>query len=226
MHLPKAHHSRLAAAVLISTLSLSAAWIQTPQALAHKVEVIQNVGGTLHIEPNDTPRAGEEVLAWVALTRPGGQPISLAECDCQISLYRQPELGDDPPIFSSVPFAVKGDASGEASDIPGIKLTFPEVGSYNLVISGQPKTTAAESSQRANKSFAPFELAFEVTVATGDALPTIPADETAALPAPNRQSSPPSTTLPPADNRSRQILPWMGLGTVILVAWAAFGRRH
>ncbi len=229
MPLSKAHHSLklLTAALLISTLGTlkdplngpSLAWMQTPQALAHQVEIAQAVGGTLHIEPNDTPRAGEEVLAWVALTRKGGQPISPSECDCQISIYRQPELGDDSPIFSAAPVAVEGEDSGS---IPGVKFTFPEVGAYKLVISGQPKASASEAYQ--TERFEPFELAFDVTVATGAIAPTAPADNTAALPAPNdSQTSPSQSIAPPSvQSPSRQILPWIGLGTVgILLGWSA-----
>jgi hypothetical protein len=227
MPLPKARHTLrlLTAALLISTLDSSTTWLQIPQALAHQVEVAQEVGGTLHIEPNDMPRAGEEVLAWVALTRKGGQSISLAECNCQINIYRQPELGDDSPIFSSAPLAVKGDASVNASgSIPGIKFTFPQVGTYKLVISGQPKAIASESPQTSEtESFAPFELAFDVTVATGEAIPTIPADDTAALPTPESQTSQPQATeAPPKPSLSRQILPWLGLGTAgTLLGWGA-----
>lgn len=44
-------------------------------ASAHKVKTTADVGATLHIEPNDTPRAGEVTRAWFALTRKGGKVI-------------------------------------------------------------------------------------------------------------------------------------------------------
>lgn len=179
MRRPKARrrYPILIASALLSSLIGSSlndfefTWMKMPQALAHQVELSQEVGGTLHVEPSDTPRAGEEVLVWVALTRKGGMPISLAECDCQIDVYQQPEQGDDQPILSPVPLAVQGDAAvGSLAGIPGAKFTFPAVGTYKLVISGQPKAAPAAEIE----SFAPFELAFDMTVAAGESVPTVP----------------------------------------------------
>ena len=67
-------------------------------ALAHQVDVAEEVGGTLHIEPNDIPRAGESSLAWFALTEKGGEVIPLTNCDCKLSLYAQPYGVGDAPI--------------------------------------------------------------------------------------------------------------------------------
>jgi hypothetical protein len=172
-------------------------WMQIPQASAHQVELSAEVGGTLHIEPSDTPRAGEEILAWFALTRKGGTPISLAECDCRIDIYQQPEQGDDQPILSPVPLAVQGDAAvGALAGIPGAKFTFPAVGAYKLVISGQPKAAPAA------ESFAPFELAFDMTVAAGESGPTVPVIPAAA-----------------AENSGRS-QPWVAMGGATLIGLA------
>ncbi|MEM6449252.1 MAG: hypothetical protein AAF703_02955 [Cyanobacteria bacterium P01_D01_bin.105] len=127
-------------------------------AIAHQVEIADDIGATLHIEPNDTPRAGEGVLAWFALAKRGGQTVPLSDCDCQIQLYDQSsydQSGSDSPIASLMPHPV--DSEGYQG-IPGAEVTFPEVGAYTLVISGRPKHEA---------SFKPFELAFDVTVAAG-----------------------------------------------------------
>lgn len=196
-----------------------AAWIQLPQAQAHQVEVSQDIGGTLHIEPSDTPRAGEEVLAWFALTRKGGAPLSLAECDCRIDIYQQPELGDDQPILSPEPLAVEGDASvGNLTGIPGAKFTFPKVGAYKLVISGQPK---AESPPTATESFEPFELNFDVTVAAGETTPAAAADS------PSQALAKPAES-PPLPPRSRQPGMLLGAGTLLVagsISWLAWRRR-
>ena len=47
--------------------------------LAHQVEVSQDVDATIHLEPNDTPRARKSNLAWFALTGKGGKVIPLAQ---------------------------------------------------------------------------------------------------------------------------------------------------
>ncbi len=142
--------------------------------MAHQVELADDIGGTLHIEPNDTPRAGEEVLAWIALTRKGGDTLSLNDCDCRINIYAQPRQANDTPVAAPPAIAVEGQAYPA---VPGAEFTFPTVGAYELVIAGAPKAAA-------QVSFEPFELAFNVTVAAGESLPEVPVEADAALPDP------------------------------------------
>ena len=151
-------------ALALTTAALADLSLTTPlltTAYAHEVAIEGDVGATLHIEPNDTPKAGEEVLAWFALARPGGETIPLAECDCKLAVYSQPKdrprEGQTPtlaPELSAV------DAEGY-QNIPGAQLTFPSVGTYTLVINGEPKQA---------ESFTPFSLAFEKTIASGTAI--------------------------------------------------------
>ena len=122
-------------------------------AIAHQVELAEDVGATLHIEPNDTPRAGEEVLAWFALTKKGGVTVPLSDCDCTIEVFSQSDKAT--PIATPKPQAVNSEGY---QGIPGAAFTFPNVGAYTLVISGKPQAGAG---------FSPFELAFDVTVAAG-----------------------------------------------------------
>ena len=140
---------------LLATLAVTPTRHVNPlqTAIAHQVEIADDIGATLHIEPNDTPRAGEATLAWFALTKKGGQIIPLADCNCQIQLYEQSD--QQTPVASPTPQPV--DSEGYQG-IPGAEITFPDVGAYTLVISGGPKNEA---------SFTPFELAFDVTVAAG-----------------------------------------------------------
>ena len=148
---------------MVATLtSLSVAMMTNPlppnlqtssRALAHQVEVQADVGATLHIEPDDTPRAGEEVLAWFALTRKGGQTIPLKDCDCTLAVSVQSGRSQATPTLEPALKAVEAEGY---EGIPGATFTFPEVGAYTLVINGTPK--------QAN-DFTPFELAFDVTVA-------------------------------------------------------------
>ena len=137
---------------------------QNHAAQAHQVEIVADVGATLHIEPNDTPRAGEEVLAWFALTRKGGETIPLAACDCQLAVHAQPK-GD---AASLTPTLSAVDAEGY-EDIPGARFTFPAVGAYTLVIDGSPKQA---------DDFTPFKLDFDVTVAAGQPAQSAPAETT------------------------------------------------
>ena len=121
--------------------------------LAHQVEISGSVGATLHIEPNDTPRAGESNLTWFALTRRGGQTIPLASCNCRLAVYRQPLRPNSNPISQPALEAVSAEGY---NGIPGANITFPRAGGYELVLKGRPVVSG---------DFAPFELRFPVTVA-------------------------------------------------------------
>ena len=123
------------------------------KAIAHQVEIAGDVGGTIHIEPNDTPKAGESSLAWFALTKRGGESIPLADCDCNLDIYHAPYSPGDKP-FSCPDFRAVSSEGYEG--IPGADVTFPEPGSYDLVVTGKPTTTG---------TFESFELTFSVTVA-------------------------------------------------------------
>jgi hypothetical protein len=118
---------------------------------AHKVETSDNVGATLHIEPNDIPKAGEPSQAWFALTREGGDPIPLHKCDCKLSIYPEPKSSQ--PILQPnlKPLSTEG-----YKNIPSAEISFPKVGIYNLEITGKPI---------GGEDFKPFKLNFKVTVA-------------------------------------------------------------
>ncbi|MCC5648373.1 hypothetical protein LC609_00715 [Nostoc sp. XA013] len=122
---------------------------------AHKVEVAGDVGGTLHIEPNDNPRAGEPSLAWFALTRRGGRVIPLSQCNCQLAVYAQPYAAGEPPLLEP---QLEPVAAERYQGIPGAEVVFPKPGIYQLQLNGKPLSGAR---------FKPFEFKFEVTVAGG-----------------------------------------------------------
>ncbi|MEH1966376.1 hypothetical protein [Nostoc sp.] len=124
-------------------------------AFAHKVEVASDVGGTLHIEPNDNPRAGEPSQAWFALTRRGGRVIPLSQCNCQLAVYAEPYAAGEPPLLEP---QLEPVAAERYQGIPGAEVVFPKPGIYELQLNGKPVSGAR---------FKPFEFKFEVTVAGG-----------------------------------------------------------
>ncbi|MDY6900884.1 MAG: hypothetical protein SWZ49_22805 [Cyanobacteriota bacterium] len=126
-----------------------------PPASAHKIETTEDVGATLHIEPADTPRAGETALTWFALTRKGGKIIPLKECDCQLAVYSEPREPASTPISEPNLEPVSAE---RYQGIPGANITFPKPGAYQLELTGKPAN---------DDSFKPFELKFDVTVAAG-----------------------------------------------------------
>ncbi|NJR58081.1 MAG: hypothetical protein HC769_03995 [Cyanobacteria bacterium CRU_2_1] len=177
-------------------------------AIAHQVEIAGEVGGTVHIEPNDTPQAGEPSLTWFALTRQGGELIPLAACDCQLAVYAQPHSNDTPPVQEPPLRAV----SAEGYDgIPGADITFPQVGAYELVLRGQPIPP---------EEFQPFDLRFSITVAAGQGQRSpSPQIETIESPSPAAIESPqPDPTQPERSSG----LAWIVL-SISLVASIAIG---
>ncbi|MDZ7961246.1 MAG: hypothetical protein RMY34_25760 [Aulosira sp. DedQUE10] len=124
-------------------------------ASAHTVKISADVGGTLHIEPNDNPQAGQAAQAWFALTRNGGKAIALKECDCRLAVYAEPHTPKEPPLLEP---PLKPVSAERYQDTPGAEITFPKAGAYQLALTGKPTTGG---------SFKPFELKFQVTVASG-----------------------------------------------------------
>lgn len=131
-----------------------------PTVSAHTVKISGDVGATIHIEPNDNPRAGEPADTWFALTRRGGKVLPLKECNCQLAVYAEPHVPGEPALLEP---ALKAIQAERYEGIPGAVITFPKPGIYELQLSGKPNKAG---------SFQPFELKFQVTVAAGKSLAT------------------------------------------------------
>lgn len=127
--------------------------INTPVA-AHTLKVTKDVGGVLHIEPHDNPRAGKAAQAWIVLTRKGGQIIPLAQCNCQLTVYRKPRRQGDVPLLQPKLQAL---SNQQYQGIPGTKIVFPNPGEYELELRGTPKAGA---------NFQPFKLLYTVNVSS------------------------------------------------------------
>lgn len=124
-----------------------------PIGLAHVVKTDSDVAATYHLEPNHNPKAGEKSTVWFALTKAGGQQISLSECDCQLTVQQADQ------VVKTI--AMRAINAEQYQGIPGGDVTFPKVGIYQLVFSGKAKD---------DESFQPFELKYDVTVQPGQAV--------------------------------------------------------
>jgi hypothetical protein len=124
-------------------------------ALAHNIKVSGDVAATFHIEPHHNPKAGKPSQAWFALTEQGGKVIPLSQCNCKLAVHLNPHQEGDTPLLEP---ALKALSTEQYQGIPSAEITFPEIGVYELEISGTPKAGA---------KFQPFELSYEVTVASG-----------------------------------------------------------
>ncbi len=123
------------------------------RAIGHTVKTASDVAATFHLEPSHNPRAGEVATVWFALTKAGGAPIPLSDCDCQLAVQQNAK------VIATVP--LKAIAAEQYQGIPGGEVIFPQVGIYQLIFSGKAKTPEA---------FQPFELKYEVTVQPGKAV--------------------------------------------------------
>lgn len=186
-------------------------------AIAHQVQLADDVGGTKHIEPNDTPRAGESTLVWFALTRRGGQIIPLDECNCRLSVYTQPKAAGDRPVQEPPLRAITAEGY---NGIPAADVTFPRVGAYELVLTGSP---------RAGDSFKPFQLTFTTTVATGrrasPAPEASPVEETVATPVLPPSPTGTSEQPPTAPASSGAIAGTIGVLGGSYLVWRSY-RKH
>jgi len=138
--------NRFKIATVVSLLTVAAI-----PAIAHNVEISNEVAATFHIEPNHNPKANQPSTAWFALTRRGGSSIPLSECDCKLNVYAVPRTDYAQPLLN--PKLVALDVE-KYQDIPGAKVVFPQAGAYELEISGTAK----------DESFTPFELSYTVNV--------------------------------------------------------------
>lgn len=191
---------RLLPPVKAASISLVAI-LSTSPSLAHSVKVSQGVGGTLHIEPNDQPKAGESSLVWFALTRRGGQAIPLIECDCQLQVFKEPRSANPTPILTPSLTPVNAE---RYTQIPGANFAFPQPGRYQLKIAGKPKPGG---------SFQSFELTFPVTVAQGK---TSPASPSPAVTNPQPEAATPPIGFP-WKSMIVPIVLVLGLGTLLII---------
>ncbi len=120
--------------------------------MAHQVEIADDVAATLHIEPDDLPKANEPTQIWFILTRQGGKLIPLEDCQCQLTVELEPRTPNSPPLLEP---PLQPRTSEGYRGVPGAEITFPQSGNYELVLSGIPKP---------GKSFKPFQLKYPVTV--------------------------------------------------------------
>ncbi len=174
-------------------------------AIAHKIEISGTVGATLHLEPNDTAKAGEPVLAWFAPIEAGGKVIPLSQCDCTLQWQSRRNGAIAPPTTVPLqPKTVEG-----YREIPAAEIVFPQPGLYALTLAGTPK---------GGRAFQPFSLTFEVAVTAG---PT--ARPTPASASPPARPRPPQAAPPTARAAGSSSPSWLGMAIGTGVGLAALG---
>lgn len=108
--------------------------LTTSGALAHEIARDGNVGGLLHIEPDDAPVVGTPNAFYFEVNQKGGRPVLLSQCSCALQVYAGSGGAGAKPLSTPQLVQAKGELTG--------RLNFPRPGAYTLVLSGQPKAGA------------------------------------------------------------------------------------
>jgi hypothetical protein len=119
----------------------------TPSIAHQQMSATDSVSAMVHLEPNDTPQAGTPSLTWVMLMNSDGSEIAPSSCACRLAIYD----ANDRRIAHHISLE---ETSVDGEMMLATSLTFPEPGTYTLLLT-------AESS---DDSFESFELKVPVTV--------------------------------------------------------------
>jgi hypothetical protein len=107
---------------------------------AHVLKVDGTVGAVLHVDPNDSPVAGERASIYFDLKDSAGT-FSIDQCDCKVTVSKAGEQ-----IFEK-----------KMTSMAAVPYTFPDRALYIVSFVGAPKNEG---------TFAPFTLAYDIRVET------------------------------------------------------------
>lgn len=114
-------------------------------ASAHVIKYDNDIGASLHINPDDDPVSGKPTSFSLRFTDVN-QRLKLPECNCEVKLKENDKTIEEQPLQPTDPYNSTN------------TVTFPKADVYNLIVSGQPKNGA---------SFQPFTLDFPLRVNKG-----------------------------------------------------------
>lgn len=98
-----------------------------PHISAHVVKIEGTIGVTLHISPDDEPVAGETAALFIEIHDQQQQFVATdTACDCRVSI-----AGKENTI-AALPFV---DEKGYVK----LEYTFPESGTYKIIVRGTPR---------------------------------------------------------------------------------------
>jgi hypothetical protein len=123
------------------SLFLALVFIPAP-ASAHVLKVDGTIGAVLHIDPNDSPEAGTPASIFFDLKDSSGK-FSIEKCACAVTITE-----GDKTVFNR-----------NLISLAAVTYTFPEIGLYDVSLSGSPKDGA---------SFDAFKLSYDIRVETAN----------------------------------------------------------
>jgi hypothetical protein len=103
-------------------------------ALAHEIARDGNIGGLMHIEPDDAPVVGKPNAFYFEVNQKGGKSVLLSQCACTLSVYAGSVRAGAKPLSLPKLTQARGEYTG--------KVSFPVAGAYTLVLTGAPRAGA------------------------------------------------------------------------------------
>lgn len=129
--------------------------LASPAAIAHQSTSLGGVKATVHLEPDDSPYAGQPSLTWFHFVRPDGETVSLSDCNCRLVVYDSQNQPIAQPQLGEAPVEEHGQGHGQGHIQPiTTSIVFPTPGTYQLVFTAESRA----------KAFEPFEMTVPVTV--------------------------------------------------------------
>ncbi len=129
-------------------LLFSGFWLKfATETSAHVLKSEGTVGAVMHISPQDDPAAREVTTLYLSF-KDTADKMRLRDCDCILELKKSGEH------IASV--ALQDDEVAQTVQRSTAQIVFPEVGVYELVVSGSPKVSDL---------FEPFTLVYPLRVA-------------------------------------------------------------
>lgn len=126
--------------------------IELPQSpsfvIAHQNVRDGDVYGRIHLDPDDSPFAGQPSFTWFHLYSEE-DAITLANCNCNLLVYDSQNRQIAKPALSET------EMEGHDERPITANITFPGAGVYQVVLTGQPKGEG---------EFQSFEIAVPITV--------------------------------------------------------------
>lgn len=134
--------------LLVSMVLVPASvFMDTSDMISHQPLTVGDLQATVHLQPDDSPYAGQPSPTWIHLIRSDGKTVPLTDCNCNLVVYDSQDRAIVYPQLAET--SVEGH-----EQLIGTSITFPTPGNYRLVFAGQSRSEA----------FTPFELKIPVTV--------------------------------------------------------------
>jgi len=132
--------------LLIFSIAIVSLLVTAQTTNAHFLAIDKNIGAVLHVDPNDSPPAGEQASLFFDI-KDKENKFSLKNCNCRVDIYEGEKI-----IYSD---AVLKDNKNPNLNTASFFYAFPQVDAYEVRLIGTPVSSA---------SFKPFILSWSLRI--------------------------------------------------------------